>query len=99
MAGYDTLGSCIFAAYGFGAAPEAVPELLNARYGWDAGSDILQKLGRETLRMEREFNKRAGFTSAHDRLPEWMASEPLAPNNSIFDVSEADLDGIFDFEK
>jgi aldehyde:ferredoxin oxidoreductase len=64
-----------------------------------AGSDILQKLGRETLRMEREFNKRAGFTSAHDRLPEWMASEPLAPNNSIFDVSEADLDGIFDFEK
>jgi aldehyde:ferredoxin oxidoreductase len=42
---------------------------LNARYGWEVGADILQTLGRQTLRLEREFNRLAGFTAADDRLP------------------------------
>jgi aldehyde:ferredoxin oxidoreductase len=97
MAGYDTLGACIFAGFGFAVAPEVVPALLNARYGWEAGPAILQELGRETLTLEREFNRRAGFTAADDRLPEWMTREPLPPHESVFDVSEADLDGVFDW--
>lgn len=97
MAGYDTLGACIFAGNGFGAAPETVRDLLNARYDWNVGSDILQVLGRESLTLEREFNHQAGFTNADDRLPEWMTREPLPPHNVIFDVSEEDLDGIFDW--
>ena len=97
MAGYDTLGACIFAGFGFAVAPEVVPALLHARYGWDVLPDILQALGKETLAMEREFNKRAGFTPAHDRLPEWMTREQLPPHNSVFDVSEDDLDGVFDW--
>lgn len=97
MAGYDTLGACIFAGFGFAVAPEVVPGLLNARYGWQVGADILQVLGRETLELEREFNKRAGFTAADDRMPEWMTREPLPPLNGVFDVSEADLDGVFDW--
>ena len=98
MAGYDTLGACIFAGFGFGVAPEVVPALLKARYGWEVGPDILQALGKETLTLEREFNRRAGFTPAHDRLPEWMTQEQLPPHNSVFDVSEEDLDGVFDWE-
>jgi aldehyde:ferredoxin oxidoreductase len=36
MAGYDTLGACIFAAFGYVATPDAViKRLLKARYGWD----------------------------------------------------------------
>jgi aldehyde:ferredoxin oxidoreductase len=97
MAGYDTLGACIFAGNGFAAAPEAIRDLLNARYDWAVGVDILQVLGRETLNLEREFNHRAGFTAADDRLPEWMTKEPLPPHNSIFDVSEEDLDGLFNW--
>ena len=46
MAGYDTLGACIFAGFGFAAAPENIRDLLNARYGWEVGADILQVLGR-----------------------------------------------------
>ena len=59
--------------------------------------NILQELGRETLKLEREFNKGAGFTSADDRLPEWMAREPVAPTNAVFDVSEEDLDNVFNW--
>ena len=96
MAGYDTLGACIFAGFGFAAAPETIRDLLNARYGWQVGDGILQELGSETIRMEREFNRQAGFTAADDRLPEWMSEEALAPTGAVFDVPAADLDGVFD---
>ena len=97
MAGYDTLGVCIFAGFGFAAAPETISALLNARYGWDVNESILQELGRETLKLEREFNKGAGFTSADDRLPEWMTREPVAPTNAVFDVPAEDLDNVFNW--
>lgn len=96
-AGYDTLGACIFAGFGFSAAPETIRDLLNARYGWDVGADILQVLGKETLKLEREFNRRAGFTQADDRLPEFMQFEPLPPFNPVFDVPKEDLDGVFNW--
>ena len=54
--------------------------------GWDVGADILQALGRQTLRLEREFNRRAGFTAAPRAVD--------APQ-AVFDVSESDLDAIF----
>lgn len=96
MAGYDTLGACIFAGFGFAAAPETIRDLLNARYGWQVDADVLAQLGDETLRLEREFNRLAGFTFAQDRLPEWMTREPLPPHNVVFDVPDAELDAIFD---
>jgi aldehyde:ferredoxin oxidoreductase len=97
MAGFDSLGACIFAGFGFMVNPEVIPDLLNARYGWQVGADILQVLGKETIKLEREFNRRAGFTAADDRIPEYMRTEPLPPHNSVFDASESDLDSIFDW--
>jgi len=97
MAGYDTLGACIFAGFGFAASPESIRDLLNARYGWNVDTSILQILGRETLRLEREFNQRAGFTRKDDRLPEWMRREPLPPHNAFFDVPEEELDNLFNW--
>ena len=97
VAGYDTLGACLFSTFGFSQAVETVPALLNARYGWDVGEDIVQALGRETIKLEREFNQRAGFTKADDRLPEWMTREPLPPTDAVFDVPEEELDSIFNW--
>jgi len=97
MAGYDTLGACIFAGFGFSTNFPVIADLLNARYGWQVGSDILSVLGRETIQVEREFNTRAGFTRADDRLPEWMTREPLPPHNTVFDVPDEELDKIFDW--
>jgi aldehyde:ferredoxin oxidoreductase len=95
MAGYDTLGACIFAGFGFSLVPDVIATFLNARYDWNVGTDILQVLGKETLTLEREFNRRAGFTPAQDRLPEYMTKEPLPPLGPVFDVSEEDLDNVF----
>jgi len=98
MAGYDTLGACIFAGFGYAASPDAViKRLLKARYGWDDVPDnALQALGKETIKMEREFNRRAGFTKADDRLPKWMTEQPIPETGAVFDVSEEVLDHIFD---
>src|SRR4026208_1787615 len=98
MAGYDTLGACIFAGFGYAATPDfVIKRLLQARYGWDDMPDnVLHALGKETIKMEREFNRRAGFTKEDDRLPKWMTEEALPENGSVFDVSEDVLDHIFD---
>ncbi len=97
MAGYDTLGACIFSGSGFAAAIDTIRDLLNARYGWEVGLDILQVLGKEALKLEREFNQRAGFTRHHDRLPEYMTREALPPFNPVFDVPDEDLDNVFNW--
>ena len=97
MAGYDSLGACIFSGFGFADVPDTIFELVNARYGTNFDMGLLQDLGRETIAYEREFNRRAGFTKADDRLPEWMTREPLPPHNTVFDVPDEELDGIFDF--
>jgi aldehyde:ferredoxin oxidoreductase len=97
MAGYDTLGACIFGGFGFAAAPpDTIQDLVKGQHGLDLGENPLRTLGIETLRLEREFNKAAGFTTADDRLPEWMTIEPLAPTNAVFDVPDEELDTVFD---
>ncbi len=95
IAGYDTLGACIMSGPGFTTAQGALRDLLNSRYGWSVGEDVLQELGKITLKLEREFNRRAGFTPAHDRLPEWMTREKLPPYDVVFDVPNEEMDEIF----
>jgi len=97
MGGYDTLGVCLFGTFGYAAVPETITALINARYDWDVGDDILLELGRETLSLEREFNRLAGFSSADDRLPEWTTREPLPPHDAVFDIPPAELDTIFNW--
>ena len=97
MAGYDVLGACVFSGFGFANAPGAIAALLNARYGWDVTPDILQELGRQALKWEREFNLEAGFTHADDRIPEWMTREPLPPHDAVFDVPDEVLEKFFDW--
>lgn len=95
-AGYDSLGACLFSGFGFGTDPTLVPNLVRTIFGWEVPDNYLQALGKETIKMEREWNRRAGFTNAHDRLPEWMTREPVPPTNTVFDVPAEELDTIFD---
>jgi aldehyde:ferredoxin oxidoreductase len=96
VAGYDTLGVCSFATFGFGAAPETIPALLNAVYGGGYEDSALRDLGKETLRIELEFNKQAGFSKEDNRIPTWMKEEPLPPHQAVFDVPDNEIDQIFD---
>ena len=71
-------------------------DMINGIFGWGLSVDDLDKLYRDVLRNELEFNRRAGKTAADYRIPEYMREEPLAPHNSVFDVPDSELDAVFD---
>ena len=50
--------------------------------------------GKTILKMERDFNFRAGFTEKDDRLPEYFKKEKLPPHNVTFEVTDEDLDQV-----
>ncbi|MBN2255200.1 MAG: hypothetical protein JW736_05805, partial [Deltaproteobacteria bacterium] len=53
------------------------------------------ELGKKVLKMERDFNARAGFTAEHDRLPDYFMKEALPPHNITFQVKDEELDQMF----
>jgi aldehyde:ferredoxin oxidoreductase len=77
----DSLGLCIFGRSVTSISADLVVTALNDAHGTGLDTSFLQKLGLETLRMEWEFNRAAGFTEKDDELPEFFYAEALAPSN------------------
>ena len=94
----DSTGHCLFIAFAIldiASGFEGVVEEVNAVLGTQYTGDDVVGLGSEILRKERAFNEAAGFTKAHDRLPEFMENEPLPPHNVVFDVPNEALDAVY----
>jgi aldehyde:ferredoxin oxidoreductase len=72
-------------------------DTINGMYGLSMTGDDVVALGKKILSMEREFNKKAGFTAEHDRLPLYFKREKLAPHNVVFDIPDEELDTVFDW--
>jgi aldehyde:ferredoxin oxidoreductase len=99
MAAMDSIGLCILAAVVL-ASPEAGAALvkaLSAKVGAELGADAISQLGIRTLQTEIEFNHRAGFTNKDDRLPEFFYKEALPPHNTVFTVTDAEMDTTLSF--
>jgi len=96
----DSAGLCLFIAFAILDIPsgfEGVYEMLNAQYGLNLTADDVSALGMQVLKTEREFNKKAGFTKADDRLPAYFLAEKLSPHDKIFEVKDEELDQVFNF--
>ena len=52
-------------------------------------------LGESVLKDERSFNRDAGFTKVHDRLPEFF-KEALKPHNVTWDFTDAEVDQVLE---
>jgi len=99
-AAIDSTGMCLFIAFPVMDQPEtfqALIDMINAFYGLSLTADDVTELGKSILRNERDFNRRAGFTAEHDRLPAFFYKQPLAPHNVTFDVKDEELDQVFNF--
>ncbi len=79
----DSLGFCIFGRTVTMAQLERVTGAINAAVGTRLDTSFFDELGRDTLRLEREFNRAAGFTDEDDELPEFFYKEALAPSNRV----------------
>jgi len=99
-AAIDSLGFCLFIAFAVLDKPEClddIVQMVNAQYGVQWQVDDIIKLGQKILKTEIEFNKKAGFTVADDRLPEFFQEEALAPHNVVDDLTPEELDSVFNF--
>ncbi|MBI9076676.1 MAG: aldehyde ferredoxin oxidoreductase [Desulfatibacillum sp.] len=99
-ASIDASGMCLFIAFAILDQPEtfqALLDMINAFYGYSWTGDDWGAYGTAILKNEREFNTKAGFTKNDDRLPAFFKKMPLAPHNVTFQVTDEELDSVFDF--
>lgn len=99
-AAIDAAGLCLFVAFAVlddATALEAICEMLAALEGRPFDSADFLALGKRTLSEERAFNTAAGFTAAHDRLPDFFRTEKLSPHGATFDVPDEALDQVLHF--
>ena len=99
-AALDSAGMCVFIAFAIldiHEGLEALPEMLNARYGLSMTLDDVTKHGQAILKAERAFNAAAGFTSLDDRLPDFFKDKALPPHKVVFDIPDEELDQLYNF--
>jgi aldehyde:ferredoxin oxidoreductase len=99
-AAIDATGMCLFIAFAILDQEDtfqALLDVLGAFGGQPLTADDVTALGQSILKNEREFNAAAGFTSKDDRLPAFFKTEPIAPHNVTFGVSDEELDSVFNF--
>lgn len=99
-AAVDSTGMCIFVAFPALDDPKCLPaliDMINARFGTKLTGDDVTNLGKHILQTEHGFNKKAGLTSADDRLPEFMKYEALPPHNVTWDFTNEEIDAFWEF--
>jgi aldehyde:ferredoxin oxidoreductase len=95
-AAYDALGLCVFNLSATAMQPQLVLDMLCSIYEVELPSGWLDQLGLRTIKVELEYNRKAGFTSKDDRLPDYFRDEVLPPVGSTFDISDEELDKIWE---
>ncbi|MCB9101983.1 MAG: aldehyde ferredoxin oxidoreductase [Anaerolineales bacterium] len=95
-AAVDSLGLCVFGNSVTKPNLDFILDTLNSAHGTHLTVDFFDQLGRDTLLMEREFNRRAGFAVADDELPEFFYTEPLYPKNRVARFHAPDVYPIYD---
>ncbi|HEX2437545.1 MAG TPA: aldehyde ferredoxin oxidoreductase C-terminal domain-containing protein [Methylomirabilota bacterium] len=96
IAATDSLGLCIFGRSVTEPNVQFIVDAINAAHGTSLTAEFFPALGRETLRMEHEFNRRAGFTAKDDELPEFFYSETLPPTNQVARFHGAEVHGMYE---
>jgi aldehyde:ferredoxin oxidoreductase len=96
VAANDSLGLCIFGMSVTNPNTQFLVDAINAAHGTKLTPDFFEALGRDALRMEFEFNRRAGFTAKDDDLPDFFYTEPVPPTNHVARFHGADVHGMFD---
>lgn len=91
----DNMGICIFAGTDY-PQMDLISQLLTTATGEKFSTEDVLKIGKDTLNNELIFNRQAGFTKVHDRIPDFFKYEKLSPKELLFDVSDNELDDTFD---
>jgi aldehyde:ferredoxin oxidoreductase len=96
MAANDSVGYCFLAMPPQGSLMyEVFAKLINARYGTELTEEDMVNMGITTVREELAFNRSAGWTNVRNRLPEFIKTEKLPPNDVVFDIPQEEIDTLY----
>lgn len=95
-AAVDSLGICIFGRTVTNPNVAFLANAVNAAVGTELSPTFFQRIGRATLRLEREFNLAAGFVEEDDNLPAFFYDEPLPPSGMVARFHAPDVHQIYD---
>ena len=96
VAANDSLGFCIFGMTVTNPNTEWLTSAINAAHGTTLTPDFFEALGRDALRLEKEFNRQAGFTEKDDELPAFFYTEALPPTNHVARFHGPDVHQMYD---
>ena len=91
VAALENMGFCIFARSYLFKKPELFTKFAYGMCGDKMTVDEFWAQGRETARLEYEFNVKSGISPSQDKLPEYMYRVPLPPTNHVFDISDEEM--------
>ncbi len=93
MMAIDSAGVCQFT----NALPADIAAFASARFDIPCDDEAVLRMARAAIDQEREFNRRAGFTTTDDRLPRWLLEEPLQlPDGpAVFDIPPELIDAVW----
>ena len=80
-AAVDSLGLCVFGRSVTNEQLDFIVQAINDAHGVQLPTSFFTELGKETLRLENQFNLAAGFGQQDDELPEFFYSEALPPSD------------------
>jgi len=76
----DSLGLCIFGRSVTNEKLDFITQAINDAHNTQLEPSFYVALGRDTLMLEAQFNREAGFDEADDELPSFFYSEELPPS-------------------
>lgn len=92
----EALGFCIFVGPAVGSRLDLLAGLVNAVYRTDYTEEDLFQIGKEVMKDERDFNRKAGWNETNDDLPEFFREEALPPYDLVYDVPKEEMDRFWD---
>ena len=91
---FDALGICSFASGAIAGRYDLLAELVSGYIGLEVTADDIVQMAKDTLKTEHAFNRGAGMTKVHDRLPEHFYEEVNPASQTVFDVPNEEMDTI-----
>jgi aldehyde:ferredoxin oxidoreductase len=92
----DSIGFCIFGRFVTNPNIGFLADAVNEALGTSIEPTFFTELGRDTLHLELEFNKAAGFVLEDDELPKFFYDEPLAPSDKVARFHAEDVNDIYE---
>ena len=92
----DSLGLCIFGRSVTNTNLDFIVGSINHAHGTNLKPEFFNEIGRETLLLEYEFNRQAGFTVEDDELPAFFYNEALHPTNQTARFHAPEVHNIYE---